>query len=420
MKPFQLRDKATGGLRYKGAWLISFKAPTDGKYRRQIGGASFKEAEKTLRGILTDIERGVWVDPRVVKRAKRDCQFKTFGDICEAFAKAYRNRSEGAKKNLQCTLAALSNEKDGAPLLPPSTLISDLTEARLRAVREAIGEATDRTVATKNQRVTYLKMILRWAWKHPSIPVSVHLGEGIEHFKTRGTRGGDGMTLTVTRDEVFSRSDCAKLVEYAFENSDLVTAYMIQTALLTGLRKGEIAGVKWCDVDFDRRLILVCRNYDRRGTKSGHDRSVPIVAELGAALRKWKAKSPYSKEADPVFPGADGKHRRESYDLAEMVHGAAVGAGVARPGMRRWGHLTRHTFATQWLLSGGSDSMLARILGHRDTTLIHAVYSHFCDLDFVAAVDRIGLTLEPKTEHISMLPGVLSSEFESKVERANG
>ncbi len=87
---------------------------------------------------------------------------------------------------------------------------------------------------------------------------------------------------------------------------------------------------------------------------------------------------------------------------------------------RAEGHLTRHTFATQWLLAGGSDTILARILGHSNTTLIHEAYSHFCDLDFVAAIDRLGFTLEPKPEPISKLPGVVSSEGESTPERAIG
>ena len=420
MKPFQLRDKATGELRYKGAWLISFKAPTDGKYRRQIGGATYKEAEKALRAVLTDIERGVWVDPRKVKREARECRFKTFGDICDAFAAGYTNHAAATQENMRKTLALLHRGVRGiAPLLPATTPIAELNAARVRRVRDAIS-ATPRATATKNTWLTYVKMVFRWAWKNPSIPISVHLAEDLERFRERGTRGGDGMTQSVGRDEVFSRADTGKMVEYAFANSDLVSAHMLQTAFLTGLRKGELAGVKWCDLDFERRLILVCRSYDRRGTKSGHDRTVPMSVELLAALRKWKAKSPYSKDADPVFPDADGKHRTESFSWSQMVHRIAVGAEVARPGMRRWGHLTRHTFATQWLLAGGSDTILARILGHRDTSLIHAVYSHFCELDFVAAIDRIGFTLEPKAEPISKLPGVVSSENESAPENAIG
>jgi integrase len=419
MKPFQTKDKATGELRYGGAWLIKYKAP-DGKYRKQVGGATAKEAEKTLRGILVDIERGRWVDPRQEKREVEECKYKTFGDICDAFSRAYASRSAAARRNLKETLVVFhKGVRKTAPLLPATTLIAELTPARLRRVRDAL-DAMPGTPATKNLRLTYLKMILRWAWKHPSIPVSDNLGEGLERFRERGTRGGSGMLQGVGRDEVFSRADAAQMVDYAFANSDLVTAHMLQTAFLTGLRKGELAGMKWCDVDFERRLVLVCRSYSRRGTKSGKDRSVPMPLELVKSLRDWKAASPSSKETDPVFPNADGKHREESFSWSQMVHRIAVGAEVDRPGMKRWGHLTRHTFATQWLLAGGSDAILARILGHRDTNLIHAVYSHFCDLDFVNAVDRIDLSLATKPATILGLPGVVSSKTTSTPEHAIG
>lgn len=416
MKPFQLRDKKTGKLRYGGQWLVSFKAP-GGKYRRQVGGASKKEAESTLRAILTDIERGVWVDPRAAKREAEASEYRTLGDICDAFAKSYASRSEGARKNLAHARRHLEGAKGAAPLLPLSTPLAELTAAKLRRVRDGI-DAKALSTATKNIMLTYVKMIFRWAYKHPSIPLSENLAEGLERYRERGTRGGDGMTRTITRDEVFSPSEAASMVEYAFAHFEEVTAHMIQTAFLTGLRKGELAGLKWCDVDLEKRVVLVCRNYSRPGTKSGESRTVPLPAELVQALRKWKAASPYSKETEPVFSDADGAHRKESYNWSDMVREAARGAGCAREGMRRWGHMTRHTYATAWLLAGGSDTLLARWLGHRDTALIHRVYSHFCDFDYVAAMDRVGLTLKPKSEPIAVLPTAVSSDTDTAPEQA--
>ena len=103
-----------------------------------------------------------------------------------------------------------------------------------------------------------------------------------------------------------------------------------------------------------------------------------------------------------------------------MVREAAKGAGCAREGMRRWGHMTRHTYATAWLLAGGSDTLLARWLGHKDTSLIHQVYSHFCDFDYVAAMDKVGLSLKPNSEPISALPGVVLSSDATTGEGAIG
>jgi len=417
MKPFQVKGK-DGQLRYGGQWMVKFKAP-DGTWRKQIGGATEKEAERALRGIEVDLERGVWMDPRRTRRDEVEkCRYRTFGDICKAFETAYAKRSAAARHNLEESFVVFhKGTRRSAPLLPAATLINELTPVRLRKVRDAL-DAMPIMVGTKNLRLTYLKMILRWAWKHPSIPITENLGTDLGRFREHGTRGGSGAFQSVGRDEVFSRADATAMVEYAFEKSDLATAHMLHTALLTGLRKGELAGLKWCDVDFERRLLLVCRSYSRRGTKSGQDRSVPMPLEFVKSLRDWKAASPLSKETDPIFPSPDGQHREESFSWSQMVHRIAVGAKVDRPGMRRWGHLTRHYFATQWLLAGGSDAILARVLGHRDTNLIHQVYSHFCDFDFVTAVDRINLSLATKTATTEALSGGADSSSESQVKNA--
>ena len=73
---------------------------------------------------------------------------------------------------------------------------------------------------------------------------------------------------------------------------------------------------------------------------------------------------------------------------------AAKGAKVLRLELSRFGHLTRHTFATLYLRAGGSEVLLAKILGHADTRLVHRFYSHFCANDLQADMERRGFSLE--------------------------
>ncbi|MCP4676507.1 MAG: hypothetical protein GY854_13535 [Deltaproteobacteria bacterium] len=54
-------------------------------------------------------------------------------------------------------------------------------------------------------------------------------------------------------------------------------------------------------------------------------------------------------------------------------------------------------------VQGGSDAILAKVLGHRDTSLIHTVYSHFTDDDLVGAIDRINLHKATKPATISAI-----------------
>src|ERR1700704_3510484 len=57
------------------------------------------------------------------------------------------------------------------------------------------------------------------------------------------------------------------------------------TAVYTGLRKGELIGLRKKDVDLKRRLLTVERSYERDTTKGGHSDVIPIAAELEPYLR---------------------------------------------------------------------------------------------------------------------------------------
>jgi integrase len=337
-----------------------------------------------------------------VKReaAALDSDCRTFGDIVEKFKAYYSDRSAAAQSNFEQAVSSISKK-----LLPLSTPLAEISPIRMQKVRDGL-QTLPLAVSSRNLHLTYLKMIFRWAAKNPAIPLEENPTAEIESFKAKGTRGGT--VRSVGRDEVFSKSDVDKMREVAFSTGSEVHAYMFLTAIYTGMRKGELAGLLWCNVDFDRRLIRVCRTYDRRGTKSGEDRTAPMNKELLVELQKWKAKSPYSKDTDPVFPTSKGQIKKESFSWNEYVKRLAVAAGVDRPGLSRYGHQTRHFFATQWLLQGGSDTLLARILGHRDTMLIHTVYSHFTNEDLVAAMDRIDFSLVTKSVTIQPLSGAVS------------
>lgn len=71
----------------------------------------------------------------------------------------------------------------------------------------------------------------------------------------------------------------------ACRKSELPELYLIVLfALTTGMRRGEILGLRWPDIDLDRRLVILTK------TKNMDRRSVPIVPEIADLLREhWKA-----------------------------------------------------------------------------------------------------------------------------------
>lgn len=83
-------------------------------------------------------------------------------------------------------------------------------------------------------------------------------------------------------------------------------------AVVTGLRRGELFGLKWSDVDFNRAQIIVTRslvNGIEGSPKTATSRKpVPLTAELAMALQQWRETTSYAASDDWVFAGtqADG------------------------------------------------------------------------------------------------------------------
>lgn len=82
-----------------------------------------------------------------------------------------------------------------------------------------------------------------------------------------------------------------------------------KTAILTGLREGELLGLRWGDIDWNSNQIHVRQQYvDGRfsepKTKKGR-RSVDIPGDLMSELKRWKLRCPVG-ERDLVFPNGAG------------------------------------------------------------------------------------------------------------------
>jgi integrase len=187
-----------------------------------------------------------------------------------------------------------------------------------------------------------------------------------------------------TTDEV------KRVLVAAREKGDVVFA-LYATAIYTGMREGELAGLRWDDIDFERRLITVQRSYEGP-TKSGDVRYVPIVDALLPILREWKLRSPLRV----VFPSQSGNaFGRSARVFQEVLHRVLESAGLAlveRRGKLRSAlvfHDFRHTFASHWMMNGGDIFRLQRVLGHASVTMTMR-YAHLAPEIFSADNGRFG------------------------------
>jgi integrase len=175
--------------------------------------------------------------------------------------------------------------------------------------------------------------------------------------------------------DFLSATEVASLLAYVRKDAPYLEA-MIATAIYTGMRKGELFGLRWRDVHLDAGRIDVARSYTTK-PKSGKARHLPINPELAAVLHPWKATAE-QRHPDLVFP-LEGRMGTtyETLDLPEILDAAKCS------GPDRGWHTLRHTFASHFMMAGGNILTLQKLLGHADlkTTMIYAHLSP----DFMAA-----------------------------------
>jgi integrase len=134
---------------------------------------------------------------------------------------------------------------------------------------------------------------------------------------------------------------------------------IIITALNTGMRKGEILGLKWGNVDFKSGCITVER------TKNGEIRRIPMNVPLTKTLKNVRSAIP---SAEYVF-SVDGK---EPYgDVKTAWWRALKETGIE--GFRF--HDMRHTFGSRLGMAGVDIKTIQELMGHKDIKMTMR-YSH--------------------------------------------
>jgi integrase len=164
------------------------------------------------------------------------------------------------------------------------------------------------------------------------------------------------------------------------------------TAISTGLRAGELAGLQWADVDFGTRLITVQRSFEQP-TKSDDVRYVPILDSLLPELRRWRLEQP----GRLVFTNQNGtmlgKCARAYQEVLRRVLDRANFPRIQRGGKeRRYIHFhdLRHTFASRWVMKGGDLFKLQKILGHKSMAMTLR-YAHLQPSAFAEDYGRFGV-----------------------------
>jgi len=156
------------------------------------------------------------------------------------------------------------------------------------------------------------------------------------------------------------------------------------TAFMSGMRLGELAALKWSDVDLEHGIIQVRRSLWREkegSTKSGRNRYVPVNLFLAEVLKRHgRGKEPNAR----VF--LSGSHDT----LTCNSHRKPFARVINRANLKRIRfHDVRHSFASQLVMKGVPIRVVQELLGH-STVQMTERYSHLAPSATREAVEVLG------------------------------
>jgi integrase len=157
-------------------------------------------------------------------------------------------------------------------------------------------------------------------------------------------------------------------------------APLLRMACFTGLRLGELLGLRWQDVDFQEGVLHVRRQYTRLGEYSPPKtkaalRRIPLPPDMVQFVRELRVRSQHSQDEHPVFASASGRPLSHRNATRRGFEKAAQHAGIEGVSF----HSMRHAFASRMIDRGISSTVLAALMGHESSTITERRYIHLFD-----------------------------------------
>ncbi|MGE5708725.1 MAG: tyrosine-type recombinase/integrase [Nitrospira sp.] len=182
-------------------------------------------------------------------------------------------------------------------------------------------------------------------------------------------------------------------------------------AVRTGLREGELIGLRWNDIDFHGDFIEVRHNVVRRKettTKTRKIRRVDLSPQLKAELERLRETRQLdaSMKGDTTPPDwvflTPQRNRMTNEVLRKAFYAQLAAAGLRKVRF----HDLRHTFASLLIQQGANVKYIQQQLGHSSISITLDVYSHLFHGDHRHHVHRLD---DPQATELN----IVSSESES-------
>lgn len=188
------------------------------------------------------------------------------------------------------------------------------------------------------------------------------------------TNGTTIPSKEVYNKQVFNEEQLENFMKIIQEDFEWYDFFFLE--LTTGLRRGEICGLKWCDFDEEKGTLKIERSVVRKengdilitSTKTyNSDRMILLPPSTKKIL------SQRERESEWIFPRKDNNHLPMKPQTA-YHHLKTLLKRAGLPMIRF--HDLRHTFATHALTSGIDAKTLSKMLGHTNASFTIDTYTH--------------------------------------------
>ncbi len=362
------RDKGTGSIRQKknGSWearvTIGYDPATGKQKWKSVSGKTQAEARKRMSAILANVDQGLYIEPKKL----------TVGKWLDIWLADYCGSIKEQTKTQYKQVCRVH--------LKPSFGAIQLLAVKPHKIQElynslVAGGTSPKTV--KNINGVFHKA-LQQAVMLQYIPVNPC----------------DAVQLPKT-----VKPDLCVLNERQI--SDFLTAIrgseyesILKVDLFTGLRQGEIMGLTWDRVDFEKGIIMVDRQlmYDREGkvykfadTKTDKPRKIKPAAFVMNILKECRKQQLQNKLkfgdrwSDGGLPGlVFTNHFGGHFNKTTLTHAVTrIGKKIGIDGLRF--HDLRHTYAVSSIRAGDDMKTISSNLGHSTISITMDVYAKYTD-----------------------------------------
>ena len=335
-----------GAIRKRGKNYIITYYEGSGRRRWETVGPNLHEARQVLAERMSERRTGK-------SRVPRDKM--TVGELVKKWKENYLTVQQQLGRLKPSTLRSYQSNLDGH--IAPFFGAMPLSEVTLASVQQFIKALLGKGLSPKT--IGNVIVILKEMFKH-AVQWG-HLGANPVQYVER-PRGEDKEMDVFTPDEIRRLLDA--------QEEPLRT--LLLTAVLTGMRQGELFGLQWEDIDFARHVIHVRRSlwHGTLGTPKSRRsrRAIDMPQTLEQALQQLST----TRRSEFVFCSERGT----PIDADNFRH-REFPAALRRAGLRRIRfHDLRHTYTSLLIAHGAHPKYIQAQLGHASIQTTLDRYGH--------------------------------------------